>query len=106
MAVVTRVLVASLLLVLSLLLLLQVEADQVRNPTNGTHSPLPKTTTIDCGASCVARCQLSSRPRLCNRACGTCCFRCQCVPPGTSGNYDACPCYANMTTHGNQRKCP
>ncbi|KAL3733348.1 hypothetical protein ACJRO7_022819 [Eucalyptus globulus] len=48
----------------------------------------------------------SSRPHLCKRACGTCCARCDCVPPGTSGNYDACPCYANMTTHGGRHKCP
>ncbi|XXG74967.1 hypothetical protein AAC387_Pa07g3566 [Persea americana] len=61
---------------------------------------------IDCGASCSARCRLSSRPRLCKRACGTCCARCNCVPSGTAGNLDECPCYANMTTHGNKRKCP
>ncbi|KAH9759071.1 Gibberellin-regulated protein 1 [Citrus sinensis] len=60
----------------------------------------------DCDGACAARCQLSSRPRLCKRACGTCCARCDCVPPGTSGNYDACPCYANMTTHGGRHKCP
>ncbi|KAG8632344.1 gibberellin-regulated protein 11 isoform X1 [Manihot esculenta] len=61
---------------------------------------------IDCDGACAARCQLSSRPHLCKRACGTCCARCNCVPPGTSGNYDACPCYANMTTHGGRHKCP
>ncbi|XP_041018754.1 gibberellin-regulated protein 1-like [Juglans microcarpa x Juglans regia] len=66
----------------------------------------PSSQNIDCGAACDARCQLSSRPHLCKRACGTCCARCDCVPPGTSGNYDACPCYANMTTHGGRRKCP
>ncbi|KAK9164454.1 hypothetical protein Syun_005356 [Stephania yunnanensis] len=61
---------------------------------------------MDCGASCKVRCSLSSRPRLCNRACGTCCQRCQCVPPGTAGNYEYCPCYAKLTTHGGRRKCP
>ncbi|KAM4129931.1 hypothetical protein ACJW30_01G061500 [Castanea mollissima] len=60
----------------------------------------------DCGAACSARCQLSSRPNLCKRACGTCCARCSCVPPGTSGNRDVCPCYATMTTRGGQLKCP
>ncbi|XP_047324960.1 gibberellin-regulated protein 11-like, partial [Impatiens glandulifera] len=60
----------------------------------------------DCGAACSVRCSLSSRPRLCQRACGTCCGRCKCVPPGTYGNYDSCPCYGNMTTRGNRRKCP
>ncbi|KAL3840220.1 hypothetical protein ACJIZ3_024811 [Penstemon smallii] len=61
---------------------------------------------IDCGAECTRRCQLSSRPNSCHRACGTCCARCNCVPPGTSGNEDVCPCYANMTTHGGRKKCP
>jgi len=60
----------------------------------------------DCKAACAARCRLSSRPRLCQRACGTCCKRCNCVPPGTSGNQEACPCYASLTTRGGKRKCP
>ncbi|KAL3839260.1 hypothetical protein ACJIZ3_023856 [Penstemon smallii] len=61
---------------------------------------------IDCGAECSRRCQLSSRPNLCHRACGTCCARCNCVPPGTYGNYETCPCYAGLTTHGGRKKCP
>ncbi|KAL3812982.1 hypothetical protein ACJIZ3_014250 [Penstemon smallii] len=61
---------------------------------------------IDCGAECVRRCRLSSRPNLCHRACGTCCARCNCVPPGTYGNYETCPCYASLTTHGGRKKCP
>ncbi|KAL3840219.1 hypothetical protein ACJIZ3_024810 [Penstemon smallii] len=61
---------------------------------------------IDCGGECSRRCRLSSRPNLCHRACGTCCARCNCVPPGTYGNYEACPCYANLTTHGGRKKCP
>ncbi|RID54922.1 hypothetical protein BRARA_G02208 [Brassica rapa] len=40
---------------------------------------------IDCGSACIARCKLSSRPNLCHRACGTCCARCNCVPPSTYG---------------------
>ncbi|KAL0325864.1 UNVERIFIED_CONTAM: Snakin-2 [Sesamum radiatum] len=63
-------------------------------------------TKIDCGKECTRRCQQSSRPNLCLRACGTCCARCNCVPPGTAGNKDVCPCYANMTTHGGRKKCP
>ncbi|OMO75403.1 Gibberellin regulated protein [Corchorus olitorius] len=61
---------------------------------------------IDCDGACDVRCKLSSRPNLCKRACGTCCERCNCVPPGTSGNYDVCPCYRDMTTHGGRHKCP
>ncbi|VVA09880.1 PREDICTED: gibberellin-regulated [Prunus dulcis] len=60
----------------------------------------------DCGVACEGRCKLSSRPRLCKRACGSCCDKCSCVPPGTAGNYEACPCYASLTTRNQTRKCP
>ncbi|XP_073274093.1 snakin-2-like isoform X1 [Primulina huaijiensis] len=100
-----RVLIASILL--TLLVLHQVQSFQVNQPiskaVSGTVNPVPK---MDCGGACEVRCKLSSRPRLCKRACGTCCARCNCVPPGTSGNYEACACYATMTTRNNKRKCP
>jgi len=51
---------------------------------------------VDCNSRCQERCSLSSRPNLCHRACGTCCARCNCVAPGTSGNYDKCPCYGSL----------
>ncbi|KAJ0965383.1 hypothetical protein J5N97_026521 [Dioscorea zingiberensis] len=38
---------------------------------------------IDCAGLCRVRCSKHSRPNVCIRACGTCCFRCKCVPPGT-----------------------
>ncbi|XP_039067954.1 snakin-2-like isoform X2 [Hibiscus syriacus] len=62
---------------------------------------------IDCGGLCKQRCSQHSRPNRCTRACGTCCLRCKCVPPGTSGNREVCgSCYTDMTTHGNVTKCP
>ncbi|KAK1316532.1 Gibberellin-regulated protein 2 [Acorus calamus] len=61
---------------------------------------------IDCGAKCEYRCSEASRHNMCIRACNTCCDRCHCVPPGTSGHENVCPCYANMTTHGGRHKCP
>ncbi|KAK9747953.1 hypothetical protein RND81_02G026000 [Saponaria officinalis] len=60
-----------------------------------------------CDGLCAVRCGRHSRPNRCLRACGTCCRRCKCVPPGTHGNQEACgPCYTQMTTHGNRTKCP
>ncbi|CAN0925634.1 Gibberellin-regulated protein 3 [Linum grandiflorum] len=62
---------------------------------------------LDCGGKCNARCSVHSRPNVCVRACTTCCYRCSCVPPGTSGNRELCgKCYTDMTTHGNRLKCP
>ncbi|KAL3733350.1 hypothetical protein ACJRO7_022821 [Eucalyptus globulus] len=90
------------LLLFSLLLIHQAESDYMVIQLNTAEEPAPLPLHI----ACDARCRLSSRPHLCKRACGTCCARCDCVPPGTSGNYDACPCYANMTTHGGRHKCP
>ncbi|KAG8366205.1 hypothetical protein BUALT_Bualt17G0052300 [Buddleja alternifolia] len=105
---------ASRLLFLSLILvfyLAQVSSDiengdevalVVRGTTNRRLLPY-----LDCGGLCKVRCGLHSRPNVCNRACGTCCVRCKCVPPGTSGNREICgTCYTDMTTHGNKTKCP
>ncbi|GER42306.1 gibberellin-regulated family protein [Striga asiatica] len=98
----SKVLTASLFL--CLLVVNGVQAIQTNEAANKVlYKPGP---TIDCGALCKVRCSLSSRPNLCKRACGTCCSRCSCVPPGTSGNYGACPCYYKLTTRGNKRKCP
>ncbi|CAJ1972548.1 unnamed protein product [Sphenostylis stenocarpa] len=97
----SKLILASLLA--SLLLLHLVDAHQSSVHAQTQTSLLQQ---IDCNGACGARCRLSSRPRLCQRACGTCCRRCNCVPPGTAGNQEACPCYATLTTRGGRRKCP
>ncbi|KAI4294748.1 hypothetical protein MLD38_040919 [Melastoma candidum] len=61
---------------------------------------------INCNGACSKRCSEASRKNVCHRACNTCCQRCHCVPPGTSGHAKACPCYASLRTHGNRPKCP
>ncbi|TJX32690.1 hypothetical protein E8P77_35535, partial [Soehngenia saccharolytica] len=99
---ISKALVASLLL--SLLVLHLVEAHDQEGDTR--YAETFSVNKLDCGAACAARCQLASRQKMCKRACGTCCARCNCVPPGTSGNQEVCPCYYTMTTHGGRRKCP
>ncbi|KAL6315544.1 hypothetical protein AAG906_000846 [Vitis piasezkii] len=59
-----------------------------------------------CSYACSRRCRKASRKNVCNRACKTCCKRCHCVPPGTYGNKNMCPCYASLKTHGHKPKCP
>ncbi|KAK6136677.1 hypothetical protein DH2020_029584 [Rehmannia glutinosa] len=96
-----KVLIASIFLFL--MVLDGVQAIQTNGVTsNDMYTPKK----IDCGGACAVRCKLSGRPNLCKRACGTCCARCNCVPPGTYGNTQACPCYAKLTTRGNKPKCP
>ncbi|XP_057435062.1 gibberellin-regulated protein 11-like isoform X2 [Lotus japonicus] len=97
----SKLLIASLLV--SFILLHLVHADQAV-PAQADQVSLLQ--DIDCDGACAARCSKASRQRLCHRACGTCCRRCHCVPPGTSGHQEVCPCYASLTTHGGRKKCP
>ncbi|KAL1309310.1 hypothetical protein HN51_052008 [Arachis hypogaea] len=99
----SKLLAASLILSFLLLQLSVDAADKSEVPTVEGAVPGPK---IDCKGKCDFRCSKSSHPNLCKRSCNTCCQRCNCVPPGTSGNYETCPCYYAQTTHGGKRKCP
>ncbi|KAM1617154.1 hypothetical protein TB2_015807 [Malus domestica] len=92
--------------VLVFLLVLQLAAKSNERMTTTFAANPPPQPKIDCDGACVVRCSKSSRPNMCHRACGTCCWRCFCVPPGTFGNYDVCPCYRDMTTCGGIDKCP
>ncbi|KAG5033808.1 hypothetical protein AAZX31_04G023600 [Glycine max] len=97
----SKLLVASLLVSFVLFHLVDADDQSAYAQTQGS-----LVQQIDCNAACAARCRLASRQRMCHRACGTCCRRCNCVPPGTSGNQEVCPCYASLRTHGGRRKCP
>ncbi|PWA64675.1 GAST1-like protein [Artemisia annua] len=101
---ISKAFVASLLISLFLIQLVQASFPNELTDAGIDNKDAP--TKIDCGVACAARCKLSKRPNLCNRVCGTCCGRCNCVPPGTSGNYESCACYAEMTTRDNKKKCP
>ncbi|KMT01466.1 hypothetical protein BVRB_9g214730 [Beta vulgaris subsp. vulgaris] len=103
---ISKPLIASLLL--SLLVLQFAYSVESEISSTGVSSNIGKVSAgkVDCGAACGVRCSATKRPNLCKRACGSCCSRCNCVPPGTSGNYEACPCYAGLTTHGKKPKCP
>ncbi|XP_058087902.1 gibberellin-regulated protein 9-like isoform X2 [Magnolia sinica] len=88
--------------ILILSFLLQVDGDgEVAALYHKSHK-----SKINCPYACARRCRKSSRKNVCTRACGTCCMRCKCVPPGTYGNKSVCPCYAKLKTHGHRPKCP
>ncbi|KAL1225834.1 Gibberellin-regulated protein 9 [Cardamine amara subsp. amara] len=109
--------VAFIMLIISLLLLSQVlaelssssNASQIQTNDENQTAAFKRTHhshRINCGYACARRCREASRKKMCHRACGSCCAKCHCVPPGTSGNKAACPCYAKLRTHGNKLKCP
>ncbi|WOL02574.1 peamaclein-like [Canna indica] len=62
-----------------------------------------------CGSKCKVRCSKASVQDRCLKYCGLCCEQCRCVPSGTYGHKDECPCYRDMYTGSGRRrrpKCP
>ncbi|KAK1267859.1 Snakin-1 [Acorus gramineus] len=59
-----------------------------------------------CGIKCKGRCSKASVQDRCMKYCGICCNTCKCVPSGTYGNKDQCPCYRDMVTGKGKPKCP
>ncbi|RWR77135.1 Gibberellin regulated protein [Cinnamomum micranthum f. kanehirae] len=60
----------------------------------------------DCGGRCSYRCSATSHRKPCMFFCLKCCSKCLCVPPGTYGNKQTCPCYNNWKTKEGGPKCP
>ncbi|KAG8378293.1 hypothetical protein BUALT_Bualt08G0122400 [Buddleja alternifolia] len=59
-----------------------------------------------CHPRCAARCEMVGRQDGCIQYCGICCEKCHCVPSGTCGNKDDCPCYRDMKNSKGEPKCP
>lgn len=60
----------------------------------------------DCSPRCTARCSATAYKKPCMFFCQKCCAKCLCVPPGTYGNKQTCPCYNNWKTKRGGPKCP
>ncbi|XP_057970495.1 protein RSI-1-like [Malania oleifera] len=60
----------------------------------------------ECKARCGYRCSATSHKKPCMFFCQKCCSKCLCVPAGTYGNKQSCPCYNNWKTKEGGPKCP
>nr|BAF00966.1 GAST1-like protein [Arabidopsis thaliana] len=60
----------------------------------------------ECGGQCTRRCSNTKYHKPCMFFCQKCCAKCLCVPPGTYGNKQVCPCYNNWKTQQGGPKCP
>ncbi|XP_061362987.1 gibberellin-regulated protein 13-like [Gastrolobium bilobum] len=60
----------------------------------------------ECGPRCTNRCSNTQYKKPCMFFCQKCCAKCLCVPPGTYGNKQVCPCYNNWKTKRGGPKCP
>ncbi|CAL9118116.1 unnamed protein product [Musa textilis] len=61
-----------------------------------------------CKSKCKVRCGKAGVMDRCLYYCGMCCEECKCVPSGTYGNKDECPCYRDKVTKDDKKKskCP
>ncbi|KAJ6960579.1 GASA5 [Populus alba x Populus x berolinensis] len=88
----------SLLVVLSLFLLITF--------SNVAEIHGAKLRPSECKPRCNYRCSATSHKKPCMFFCLKCCATCLCVPPGTYGNKETCPCYNNWKTKEGRPKCP
>ncbi|XP_041004063.1 gibberellin-regulated protein 12-like [Juglans microcarpa x Juglans regia] len=61
---------------------------------------------IPCPRACNYRCSKTHHRKPCLFFCNKCCQKCLCVPSGTYGNKEECPCYNNWKTKEGRPKCP
>nr|CAB3459224.1 unnamed protein product [Digitaria exilis] len=59
-----------------------------------------------CAGECRRRCSKTHHKKPCLFFCNKCCAKCLCVPPGTYGSKETCPCYNNWKTKKGGPKCP
>ncbi|XP_019422962.1 PREDICTED: gibberellin-regulated protein 12-like [Lupinus angustifolius] len=60
----------------------------------------------ECSGACDYRCSKTHHKKPCLFYCNKCCKTCLCVPSGTYGNKEECPCYNNWKTKEGAPKCP
>ncbi|KAL8545102.1 hypothetical protein ACS0TY_005340 [Phlomoides rotata] len=60
----------------------------------------------ECAPRCSNRCSQTAYKKPCLFFCQKCCAKCLCVPAGTYGNKQTCPCYNNWKTKRGGPKCP
>ncbi|XP_044506649.1 protein GAST1 [Mangifera indica] len=103
-------------LILMLLLLAQDHATSITEapspqPQPSKNNPLYGATQgslqpQECAPHCTTRCSETAYKKPCMFFCQKCCAKCLCVPPGTYGNKQSCPCYNNWKTKRGGPKCP
>ncbi|KAK4577846.1 hypothetical protein RGQ29_028110 [Quercus rubra] len=63
-------------------------------------------TPAECAPACDFRCSNTQYKKACLTYCNLCCAKCLCVPSGTFGHKEECPCYNNWKTKEGGPKCP
>ncbi|XP_029117841.1 gibberellin-regulated protein 5-like [Elaeis guineensis] len=84
-------------------------ADIFVTAKSATHQPMGGEGSVpveQCPDKCSYRCSATSHRKPCMSFCIQCCTKCLCVPSGTYGHKEECPCYNNWKTKEGKPKCP
>ncbi|CAK9143724.1 unnamed protein product [Ilex paraguariensis] len=71
-----------------------------------TFMPVTMADSDFCKHKCKFRCSEAKKKPHCLKDCHLCCKDCHCVPSGTYGNKDECPCYRDKKNERGKPKCP
>ncbi|KAI3875960.1 hypothetical protein MKX03_026196 [Papaver bracteatum] len=80
-----------------------VQTTSAATPASG---PVDTSLLSFCNSKCADRCAAAGVKDRCLNYCGICCKECKCVPRGTYGNKDDCPCYRDKKNSKGKGKCP
>ncbi|XP_077229631.1 peamaclein-like [Tasmannia lanceolata] len=107
---------SSFLLFLGLVLVVELSnAETTINSGGPTYSPAPapapesgpgSVQAKDCPNKCAYRCSATAHKEPCMHFCVMCCTKCLCVPSGTYGHKEECPCYNEWKSKKGKPKCP
>ncbi|CAN8291793.1 unnamed protein product [Cochlearia groenlandica] len=84
-------------------------AEELESPSNAPPMPAKGDGSLapeDCPKACDFRCSATSHKKPCLFFCNMCCKKCLCVPSGTYGHKEECPCYNDWHTKEGGPKCP
>ncbi|XP_042513062.1 gibberellin-regulated protein 12-like isoform X1 [Macadamia integrifolia] len=96
-------------LLLAFVLVVQVSSVQLTTNSDATYQPMGGEGSLrpeDCAKACAYRCSATAHKNNCLLFCNMCCKKCLCVPSGTYGHKEECPCYNNWKTQEGGPKCP
>ncbi|XP_006649745.1 peamaclein-like [Oryza brachyantha] len=96
---------STILLLLALALVAEVSGSTNGGPYQLT-SAEGSVSIQECPQKCDYRCSATKHREPCLKYCNICCQKCLCVPSGTYGHKEECPCYNNMKSSQGNPKCP
>ncbi|KAK9140775.1 hypothetical protein Scep_010456 [Stephania cephalantha] len=105
----SRLSLVTIVFLLSLVVVIEVSSVIAVDVVQAAYRPMGGPGSVkaeDCEKACEYRCSATSHKKPCMFFCVKCCTKCLCVPSGTYGHKEECPCYNDWKTQDGKPKCP